>query len=230
MRGHTVRTGYNLSPLPPPSNSLSLSRSLAPPPNVHEIGGQKRTRLYTTVIERSGLHCCANVELCLQFIFTIIGFRVAIHCDYLSPSVPAPPPLGDQKPDAWIISLIFLEAGKKSRSLVHLLIERDVSNHTSCPSSSIPLATLHTFLPSSFFPARCYTCAPDFGLALRGVARRCVAWHGNSNAIFFLLCATTTTLFFFFFFYFKTPSYEFVNLLLPLLRIHCMQYCARLQR
>ena len=140
---------------------------------------------------------------------------------YLSPSVLAPPPLGDQKPDAWIISLIFLEAGKKSRSLVHLLIERDVSNHTSCPSSSIPLATLHTFLPSSFFPARCYTCAPDFGLALRGVARRCVAWHGNSNAIFFLLCATATTLLFFFFFYFKTPSYEFVNLLLPLLRIQC---------
>eukprot|EP00729_Bicosta_minor_P009778 gene9778-21827_t len=34
-------------------------------------------------------------------------------------------PYGDQKPDAWIISLIFLEAGKKSRSLVHLLIERD---------------------------------------------------------------------------------------------------------
>lgn len=179
MRGHTVRTGYNLSPLPPPSNSLSLSRSLAPPPNVHEIGGQKRTRLYTTVIERSGLHCCANVELCLQFIFTIIGFRVAIHCDYLSPSVPAPPPLGDQKPDAWIISLIFLEAGKKSRSLVHLLIERDVSNHTSCPSSSIPLATLHThsFLPLSFQlgatlarPTSGWRYVVWRGVALRGMA------------------------------------------------------------
>ena len=43
------------------------------------------------------------------------------------PLPPFPPvPQGDAKPGAWIISLIFLEEGKKSRSLVHLLIEKDV--------------------------------------------------------------------------------------------------------